>query len=66
LYATCPNCLTKYHHSRLIPPNELTPELEKEYTITCSVCLTTFHVEFVAQPRRFFGLLKAGVRVVPR
>ena len=33
MYAYCPGCRTGYHHSRLIPSNELMPELEKEYTI---------------------------------
>jgi hypothetical protein len=66
MYAQCPACLTQYHHSRLIPSNEMTPQLGREYTILCSVCPTTFHVEFVPQPRRFFGLLKGGIHVVTR
>jgi hypothetical protein len=64
--AQCPGCYTSYHHSRLIPSNELTPQMNREYTILCPVCGYTFHVEFVPQKRHFFGLFKAGIKVVPR
>lgn len=66
MYATCPGCLTQYHHSRLIPSNQVAPELGKVYTILCSVCGGVFHVEFVPQRRRFFGLRKAGIKVVEK
>ena len=63
MYAYCPVCLTGHHHSRLIPSNELMLELEKEYTIVCAVCRTIFHVKFVAQSRRFFGLIRGCIQV---